>query len=388
MSGAAVAAQRGDSPLPAASLSAPETGGSAAAGSRPRPGRQSTPGRLRRLLTVLLVTTALLWICATVLLRSLDGTVAAVRDTASPAFLNAIEAHAALSDADRAAWQSFRSGEAQLSGPGQLYQNDITTAGQDLERLAALVPPGGPESQQLQTVSGQLVNYQALVEQADAAYRTDIALGTASSHDLGYAYLTYASNSMRNRQGGLLASIDQLTALDKQALDTDLASPWTDPALYLVLLAVGLLGLGSIIAAQVFLRRRFRRVTSPPLLLAAALVCCLLGWMGVVTLSADAAFHAAQATALPRLTGIWQAQTRAVDGEAAALRRGVAGGAAGTGSAGLSVTATQPARSALDGDLVSAEDSGGLPVAIPVIAAAIAGLAYLAIRPRLDEYRG
>jgi len=350
--------------------------------------QQSTPGRLRRLLVVVLAATVLLWISATVLLRSLDSTVASVRGTASPAFLNAIEARAALSDADRAAWQSFRSGEAQLTGPGQLYQNDITTAGQDLERLAALAPPGGAGSQQLQTVSGQLVNYQALVEQADAAYRTDIALGSASSHDLGYAYLTYASNSMRDPQGGLLASINQLAALDKQALDQQLGSPWTDSALFLALVAVGLLGLASIIAAQVFLQRRFRRVTSPPLLLAAALVCVLLAWVGTVTLPADAAFNAAQATALPKLTGIWQAQTRAVDAEAATLRANAAGQAPGAGSGGLSVIATQPASSALDADLLSAEDSGGLAVGIPVLVALIAGLAYLGVRPRLDEYRG
>ncbi|HUY52230.1 MAG TPA: hypothetical protein VMV92_42085 [Streptosporangiaceae bacterium] len=337
---------------------------------------------------MVLAATVLLWISATVLLRSLDSTVASVRGTASPAFLNAIEARAALSDADRAAWQSFRSGEAQLTGPGQLYQNDITTAGQDLERLAALAPPGGAGSQQLQTVSGQLVNYQALVEQADAAYRTDIALGSASSHDLGYAYLTYASNSMRDPQGGLLASINQLAALDKQALDQQLGSPWTDSALFLALVAVGLLGLASIIAAQVFLQRRFRRVTSPPLLLAAALVCVLLAWVGTVTLPADAAFNAAQATALPKLTGIWQAQTRAVDAEAATLRANAAGQAPGAGSGGLSVIATQPASSALDADLLSAEDSGGLAVGIPVLVALIAGLAYLGVRPRLDEYRG
>ena len=356
-----------------------------AAARRFRP--QSTPGRLRGVLAVLLAATVLLWITSTILLWGLHGTAASVRDTELPAFLKVIEAHAALSDADRAAWQSFRSGEAQFTGAGQQYQNDITTAGQDLQRLAALEPSGGAGSQ-LETVSGQLVNYQALVEQADAAYRRDIALGTASDHDLGYAYLASASHSMRNLQGGLLASIDGLGVLDKQALGRQLASPWTDPALFLAFAVASLLGLGSIIAAQGFLRRRFRRVISPPLLMAAALVCGLLAWIAVVALPADAAIAAARGTALPKLTGIWQAQTRAVDTEATALRANAAGNGSGAAPGGLSVTQTQPASAALDADLMSAENTGGLPVGIPATAAVIAGLAWLGIKPRLDEYRG
>jgi hypothetical protein len=251
-----------------------------------------------------------------------------------------------------------------------------------------LEPPGAAANQQLQTVSGQLVNYQALVEQADAAYRTDIALGTASDHDLGYAYLTYASNSMRDTQGGLLASIHRLAVLDQQNLDRQLASPWTDPALFFGLAAAGALGLGGIITTQIFVMRRFRRATSPPLLLAAVLVCGLVAWMAIVTLPADAALGTARGGALPRLTGIWQAQTQAVDAEAAALRANTAGSAAGAASRGLNVTVTQPASSVLDADLASAENSGGLPAGIPVLAVVIGGLAYLGIRLRLDEYRG
>ncbi len=354
----------------------------------PRSSRLSTPGRLWRLLTAMLAAAVLLWVAATVALQGLHSTVASVRDSASPALLDGIEAKAALSDADRAAWLSFRSGADQLTGPGQQYQNDITAANQDLERLAALEPSGSAGSQQLQTISGQLVNYQGLVEQADAAYRTDIALGTAGDHDLGYAYLTYASSSLRDKQGGLLADITQLTNANGQALNQQLASPWTDPALFLASATIGLLALWSIIAAQRFLTRRFRRMISPPLLLAAALVCGLLAWMAFVTMPADAAFAAARDTALPKLTKIWTAETDAVDTEAAALEKNDPGSTSGTAPSGLSVTRTQGAGNVLDADLASAEDTGGLPVGIPVLAAVIAGLAYLGIKPRLDEYRG
>lgn len=343
--------------------------------------RRSTPDSLRRRLALALALTALLWITATVVQQGLHGTVLSVRGRTSPAYLDVIKAHAALSDADRAAWQSFRSGQAQFTGPGLQFQDDITNASQEFQQLAVLSGSGG--SQQLQSISGQLVNYQALVEQADAAYRADTASGTASGHKLGYAYLTYASHSLRD-PGGLLSAIGELAVADRRAVRGQMASPWADPALILAFALAGFLALGSIIATQGFLRRRFRRMISPPLLLAAALACALMAWESAVILPADAAFAAARGTALPQLTRIWQAQIRAADAGAAALRANSAGHPSG----GLSVTATESASGALDADLAAAGNAGGLPAGIPALAVAIAALAWLGVKPRLDEYRG
>jgi hypothetical protein len=147
----------------------------------------------------LFVAAALLGITAIVLLLGMRSTAVSVRNTDAPACLHVVEARAVLSDADRAVWQSLRSGEAQFTGPGQQYEGDITIAEQDLQQVAALELPGSTNSKLLQTLTGQLVTYQGLVEQADAADRADTALGPASSHDLGYAYLGYAGQSLRGR---------------------------------------------------------------------------------------------------------------------------------------------------------------------------------------------
>ena len=325
---------------------------------------------------------ALFWIAATVIVLGLHGTVQSVRGGTVPAYLDVIKAHAALSDSDRAAWQSFRSGEAEFTGPGVPFQDDITNASQEFQRLAAL--SGGP---QLQTASGQLVNYQALVEQADAAYRGDTVLQTASKHELGYAYLTYAAQSMRGA-GGLLSSISELASVDRRVVTGQLTVGWARPGLMLVFGLAGFLALRSIFRTQAFLRRKFHRRYSPPLLLAAALVCGLMTWGALVILPADGAFHAAGGTALPKLAGVWQAQIRVVDAEAATLRAHGSGAGSGGLSGGLSRTATEPADGALAGDLAAAANTGGLPVGIPALAAAIAALAWLGINPRLDEYRG
>lgn len=81
--------------------------------------RRSTPTRLRQLLITLFAAAVVFWLTATILQRGLQAVTESTRDTASPAYLDAVQARAELSDADRAAWQSFRSGAAQLTGPGQ-----------------------------------------------------------------------------------------------------------------------------------------------------------------------------------------------------------------------------------------------------------------------------
>ncbi len=380
------------SPVPAAGSAPPGTASPpAATPAAPAPAappsgawlRDGTPGRLRRLLLLILTATVLLWLIATIVVQGLHGTAATVRDQDAPAFTDATEAHAVLSDADRAAWQSFRSGEAQLTGPGQQYQNDITTAGQDLEQLAALAP-SGTAGQQLPTISGQLVNYQGLVEQADAANRADIAVGNASGHDLGYAYLTYSSSAMRNPQGGLLASISGVTAADRQALDQGLGSWWASPVLLVLVVAAAGWLLWCILRAQRFLLRRFRRLVSPPLAVAGVLTVVLLAWVLATAVSAESSLGAARGSALPALTQVWQAQSSAVDAQAAALRAGKTPSASG----GLNVIATQQASSALTADLTSAQDVGLLPAGIPLLAVAIVGLTWLGFKLRLDEYRG
>src|SRR6266699_3913678 len=194
-----------------------------------RPVAGSTPASLKRLIVMLLAGTVLLWLTATTLQRSLQSTAESVRGSASPAYLDAVQAHAALS-------------------------------------------------------------------------RADIVLGAGSKGELGFAYLTYASSALRDPQGGLLASIDQLAGPDQQALRGQLASTWADPVLLVAFAVPALLALAGIVVAQAFLRRRFRRAVSLPLLLAALLACGLSAWMAIATLHADAAFAAAKTTALPRVT--------------------------------------------------------------------------------------
>lgn len=347
---------------------------------------QNTPERLRAFRAVLLAGVAVLGITAIVVLHGAHSTAGSVRDSAAPAYLDVIEAQAVLSDADRAVWQSLRSGEAQFTGPGQQYESDITTAEQDLQQLAGIDGRDSTRSRLLQTLTGQLVTYEGLVEQADAADRADTASGPASSHDLGYAYMGYAGQALRG-EGGLLSTLNTLSALDQQALRRQSGSLWADPVLFALVAAAGIAMLGMVISVQLFLRRRFRRTVSPPLLLAATLVCGLLAWTATALFPADAALAKARDTALPHVVKIWQAQTRAVDAQALVLQDSARGNPADAAGA-LNLTAARPASATFDSDLATGQQTEGLLFGIPLSAAMIAALVFIAIKPRLDEYRG
>jgi hypothetical protein len=361
------------------------------AGRRFRP--HNTPERLRAFRAALLAATAFLGITAIVVLLGMHSNALSVRQTAAPAYLDVIEAKAVLIDADRAVWQSVRSGEAQFSGPGQVYEGDITLADQELQQVAALEAPASSGGKQLQTVSSQLVTFQGLVEQADAANRADTALGQANSA-LGDAYLGYAGQSLigdydpttKEYSGGLIPPTNSLAELNQHALGGQLTSPWADPALMAAIVTAGVVVLGLLVALQLFLRRRFRRLISPPLVLAAVVVCGLLAWMFAVILPADDALARARTTALPRVVEIWQQQTQIVFFEAGALQHSSSENAPDTVSVDLG--AVQSARATFNADLDSAQRTDGLLIGISVAAVVAAGLVFLAVKPRLDEYRG
>jgi hypothetical protein len=350
-----------------------------ATGRRFRP--HNTPERLRAFRAALFAAAALLGITSIVVLLGMHSNAVSVRDTSAPAYLDGVETQAVLTDADRAVWQSLRSGEAQLSGLGPQYEGDITIADQDLQQVAALEGSGSAGGQ-LQTVTGQLVTYQGLVEQADSAHRAHTAKPPPSGYDLGYAYLGYSGQTLFG-QDGLL---DTLSGLNQQSLNAELTSAWADPALIAALATAGVVVLVLIVALQLFLRRRFRRTISPPLLLAAVLVCGLLAWTFAVILPADSSLAKARSTALPGVVQIWRQQEETVFAQLVSLEQ--PGENAADAAGVLNLKAVQPARATLNADLLSAQTTGGLTIGTPIAIVVIAGLIFLAVKPRLDEYRG
>jgi len=361
------------------------------AGVRSRDRRQpvSTPIRLWRIRAWLLAGTALLYLLAATAFFWGHATVKSVHDSASPALLDAMTVRAALSDADRAVWTSFRSGEAALIGPGRTYQNNITAANQRLEHLAQLDTVG---SEQLQTIGGQLVNYQALVEQADASYRAGLAVGKASRQQLGFAYLSYASSSLHAPGDGLLARVDELVQANREALAARQASRSTGATVLLAPAAAALLLLTLLVLAQIFLRRTFRRAVNLPLLAATAVVFLLPIWVAGVAVHRNSSFDTARTTTLAELTARWadaakQADERSLDWQSGTAVEGEHLGRVAAKSA-LEPVVTGSMQGRLESQMQSAARTYGVDIGVHVLALLIAGLVFVGLKPRMDEYEG
>lgn len=317
----------------------------------------------------------LFWIVATGVLVGGQSAVESAREKGVPAYVGARTARAALADADRAAWQSFRSGAAQLIGPGQRFRDDITTAGDSLSRVAEVDVGGQAGRDLLRSVNAQVVTYQGLVEQADATYRKGL-------EELGYAYLTYASEILHG-DGGLLDRIEQIADRDRRVLNDRHGEVWVTEGAVAAVCAVAAGLLAVLVYVQVAMVRRFRRVLNLPLLAASVLLVGLTAWFAATFLRVGDSFAAASEEALPVFDRKIQEQIAAAEAGARELRADRPVGAEG----GLDLAAAERAQRPLTARLGGATETGGLVAGLPAGTAAVAGLAALGVWIRLREYR-
>jgi hypothetical protein len=294
---------------------------------------------------------------------------------------DALALKAALADADRAIWQSYVSGTLAEVGPGQTYLSDISTAAALAEHMAEV----SPETAGLQTISGQLQNYESLVEQADATYRAAVATNSEPQRSLAGTYLTYATNSLRNDNGNLISSIDEMTRDGPQVVLPH-RSRWAQPVAF-SLPAVALAALlGGLVWTQVLFWRSFHRAVNPALLATVVVTLALMTSVLLDAAHADDAFGRAVDRDIPALVAAMDAQTAQSSGAAADLRAGVPDQAA---DATPDPTPARLLRRELNQRLDTASTTEGLRYGMVILAAlASFGLLFLGFRGRLHEYVG
>jgi hypothetical protein len=341
--------------------------------------RRTTPQRLLHLRRLLFAVAAVVYLLAALVVYQGQHHIRAARDHGAPELADALAVKAALTDADRAIWFSFTTADLAQVGPGQTFQNDITTAAQLLEHLAELSPGNGSL---LQTISHQLLIYQSLVEQADATYRAGVATGSAPQQRLGKTYLVYATNSLRTDDGSLISNVDLLIASGQPLA----RSAWTRPVVLVLVVLAALLLLAGLLRAQVLFRRLFRRTLNPALAGALVLTIGFAVWAVAVTAHANGAYGNALSGDIPRLRGAWTTQTALSSHRADDLR-----GTGQDGDADGEAPPAEPAqrlRGRLNQRLDTASGTYGLPVALAVLGALTAGLLFLGFYQHLREYAG
>jgi hypothetical protein len=359
--------------------------------------RSRTRLRLWSLNAGLLVATALVAASSWYAFDDVHDTIDTVGARTSRALLGASAAKSALVEADRLAVAGFASGEARLSGPGERYQNQIAAASQNLSDVAADNVAGRDGSDQIQVVEGLLVAYTGWIAQAGAHHREDNRLVKVD--------LWYASRLLHARDSGVLAQLDRLVVVQREALDRQLAdsssSVWRIAVVAVppVLLAV------LLVVAQVYLARRFRRLLNVPLLLASAV---LVGVGLVASLGLVAQHRVEDAAAdLRGLVVTWESRTAAAAAEGQQALgdlvsdecRGADGGCGPTvtdflgdlrrADRGEQVSDLDLTRhvSRVNDRIAAANANADLELTLPAGALLIAVLVWLGFLPRLEEYR-
>lgn len=368
-----------------------------AAAAPPMAPKTSTVKTLWVLGVFLLITTVMVGGTSWWVFQTVHSTVDRVRDITAPAILDVLEARDALVNADSAAVDSFRSDEVKLIGPGLKYQNQLTSARQQLIQVAErnAAPEG---NQRIQLLEALLESYSGLIGQAQAHVGTAVGLADLWSA----SHLLHAGDSPALPELNNLA-MDQISVLNDQisasSMTTENLLKWVVPIVLLFVL---------IVVTQVFLRRRFKRAVNPSLLVATA---ALIG-LSIVTSLAVASQHQLENSRddLNGVVDLWKEQPSAADargqqalGELMEKECGGANGGCGptvdqfasnrqpTGSTTEDVSDKLLAKRKIDFEdhIKSAGEYGDRKyvVVILVLTGLILTLIPLGLWPRIDEYR-
>jgi hypothetical protein len=346
---------------------------------------------LRWLQAGLLTGAALVFTVSFLAFQGVQATVDTVRGRTVPAVVAVSAARAAMVAADGAAIDSFSTPQAQLTGPGTDYRNQISIASQNLAQVAQYNVAGGAGSQTLELVEALVVSYTGLIEQADAHNQ----LYSTSPGQLPTAAVVDLWNAWSLLHGQILPQLNDLQMLQEEEFARAVSSGWIGLAIIPLWAAPLLALLTLLVATQVFLDRRFRRLLNPPLIGATALlIASSVGMYGVVD-SHRQLDEARQG--LSQVVRVWGMQTSSADIPGLSSRCQNGGGcgddiarylAGANGVARAGGRVPVPAgidtvrRQVADADPTELRLAG-----IPAAAAVIAVLVMWGLRPLLEQYR-
>jgi hypothetical protein len=353
----------------------------------------TTRTTLTRLQIGLLVGTAAVLVAALAVFELGHLTVLSASTKSAPAVLGVVAAQRELLQADDMAMHGFGSAYSPISTDTQ-YQNEITLAEANLERVAETNAAGLGGTDQLQLVSGLIVNYTSTLQRAAADYSNN-------KFTFGAAQAWAASEEMRKPDSGILNILGELRADEQRALQVKLRSSWVNQWMVLLWFLPAVALLVALVIAQRYLAVRFRRTVNWPLVGASVLL-ALLAAAAAFALTNDRQL----ATAGHGVDKVLAAQPATVHlsglgAELAGDCRGQAlpcGVTTKTFQLDLVATNSDTTPTSAESSLISDIDiatadanraavSDGIEFVIPGVAIVIAALIVLGLRPRIDEYR-
>ncbi|QFU94299.1 hypothetical protein [Amycolatopsis sp. YIM 10] len=227
----------------------------------------ATPGRLTVIAVGLVLLALITGIIGAISVQGKKDTINELIDHREPLAVAAQQVYRSLSDADATAASAFLATGTEPPALRSRYELDVAQAGSALAK-AASDAGGVPEAAaQVDVINQQFPVYTGLIETARANNRQGFPAGAS--------YLREASELMRTK---ILPAAADLYRIDTERLMTEQDDatdvPWVAGVLVLALL-------GSLIATQVYLKRRTNRVLNVGLLVATGAVVLALLWSAV-----------------------------------------------------------------------------------------------------------
>lgn len=288
------------STAPSAGTIASSAGSAATAIARPsaraRPRLpSSTPGRLVALALLVALTLVPVFTLSVLIANRSAATAAELKDRRIPGALALDQAAAALTEADRAAATSLVSGAFSLTGPGQDYQDAVKRANQFLT-LAADLHRGNPNARaRLTGVNALMVEYTIMVGLAQ----------TGGDGPLSLANVFYASDLRRS----IVTSLYEQRRADLADIRAARSTWWVGAYVAVPFGVTAFMALLLVLVAHAYLRRRFRRRTSPLLLLGAAALAALIVWTVLHAQSTHDRLAEGAGRRVAEQSALWQART-------------------------------------------------------------------------------
>jgi hypothetical protein len=235
-------------------------------GRRPLVGPLTTPTGLRAASAAVLLTTVLFGVVAVGAARLRQDAADTVGLDATPLLVGAEELYVALADADATGSTAFLAAGAESPALHARYLADIDRAGRRLVAIAAQDGLSADARDAVAELAVQLPRYARLVEAARVNNRLE--------HPVGAAYLGWASDLMTDEMLPAASGIYEEAA---RRLD-DGYRRGTSGAPVVGVLVAAVLALALLVAVQLFVARRTRRLLNVGLVGATVLVVALLGW--------------------------------------------------------------------------------------------------------------
>jgi hypothetical protein len=227
------------------------------------------PGQLTLLLTVLVLLCLTTGIASALDVQRRKDVLAGIVDRGGPLTSAAVEIYQSLSDADATAASAFLLvGEVERAELRERYQRNIAEAATALTTAAA-GSPTGESADTVTELAAYLPVYTGLVEAARMYNR--------QGQPQGVAYLREASHLVQSR---MLPSAQRLY----QAETTRLAEAQANASVVgWILLTLGILVVGGLVLAQVYLARTTKRILNAGLLVATLAAVSAVSWFAIAT---------------------------------------------------------------------------------------------------------